>query len=45
MCHFFLGSVLIHVEILLEVSLKLSDIFAASEQVENRRQDPIRQTN
>lgn len=48
MSHFLLVLFfLIHVEVflLLEVSLELSDTFAASEQLENGRQDPIRQTN
>lgn len=48
MFHFLLVLfLLIHVEVylLLEASLELSDNFAASEQLENGRQDPIRQTN
>lgn len=48
MSHFLLVLFfLIHVEVflLLEGSLKLSDTFSASEQLENGRQDPIRQTN
>lgn len=43
-----IGTVLSHtceVFLLHEVSLELSDTFAASEQLENGRQDPIRQTN